>query len=440
MSIRQKQWGKLILFGAGLVIAWGFAGIGGWAYDPGWHVHNGLWMLRHHAILHRDGFTWKAPDTPWANAEWGFDLLAGWIYSLFGWAGDRWLVVVVYGCLFGLILWHSRLKIPEFGWLWLCFFFAAGSAAVVRPQIFSYLFFAIALVGILRGRNLSLLSLLVIPWNNTHASAILWLGLLGIETLIQRDWRTLWKPWFISLGGFFVSPTSLGSLVAFTKMQGNRLSLLIPEYRSPNFHGALPWIVIGFALIAGYQVIKRGDLRSKLWVFFGTAAFLFSRRLGIYSAIIDMLVIECPPLTPALKKVMALVTVGVFSVFLMTTPIWITQPFARPVEYQAVQYLKSVHAVRVLNQYEYGSTMEMAGLKPICDGRDIWLGQSWYDHYFETLVGQYPLRRLLRVDIPNAKYMVFPNHSIVADQIWLLPGWHQVYDDGKVSCWTKTTN
>ncbi len=430
---------KITLLVIGLIFVWGYSGVSGWGFDPGWHVHNGLWMLQHHAILHRDNFTWKSPQTPWANIEWGFDLLVGWVYSFSGWVGTRWLVVLVYAGIFGLILRQSQLKSFRCIWVYLTAFLLVATSATVRPQIFSYLFFAIALIGVLRGKNLSLLSLLVIPWNNFHASAILWLGLLAIETLLSKDKKSLWKAWVISLLGFCVSPNSIGSLISFTRMQGNKLSLLISEYQSPSFHNLYPWIIIGLLLMTGYQAIKKSDLRSQLWVLAGLGAYLFSQRFGTYSVIITILLIDVS--THDDRKTY-------FGISLITTVIslalcvsFIQQPFSQPVEYQAVKYLASIHATHILNQYEYGSTLEMGGLTPICDGRDIWLGQKWYDRYFETLVGQYSLKQLIQKYIPNAKYAIFPLKGLMAYQIENLPDWKVVYKENDVGVWciTKTT-
>ena len=79
----------------------------------------------------------------------------------------------------------------------------------------------------------------------------------------------------------------------------------------------------------------------------------------------------------------------------------------------------------------------MDGLKPICDGRNIWMNQPWYDHYFETLIGKYPLAKLLKEDIPEAQYAVFPLECINAYQIQELPEWKEIYHDSKVGVWEK---
>ena len=426
---------KLFLLIIGLIFVWGFSGISGWGYDPGWHVHNGLWIMQHHTILHQDGFTWKAPNTPWANPEWGFDLLAGWIYSLFGWLGDRILVVVVYAILFGFVLWHSRLKLLESGWILILFFFTSSPAAAIRPQIISYLFFTIAIIGISRGWSLSWLSLMVIPWNNFHASAILWLGLLAIETLVRSEKSSMWKPWLISLGGFMVSPNGVGALWAFTKSQSNPLSLTVSEWLSPDFHGLFPWEMMAILVIAGYWVSRKGDLRAKLWILVGTSAFFYSQRFGFYALIIGVVLLN--DYFEVKSKLSTLVGVGLLTVLLMLTPQFLRQPFVQPVEQPAVQYLVSIHATNILNQYEYGSTLEMDGLKPICDGRNIWMNQPWYDHYFETLIGKYPLSKLLKEDIPEARFVVFPLECVDAYQIQELPEWKEIYHDSKVGVWEK---
>lgn len=431
----KSKLAKLFLLTIGLIFVWGFSGISGWGYDPGWHVHNGLNILQHGVVFHQDGFTWKAPNTPWANPEWGFDLLVGWIYSLFGWFGDRLLVVVVYALLFGVVLWHSRLKPLESGWIWIIFFFVASSAAAIRPQIISYLFFTIAIIGILRGWNLYLLSLMVIPWNNFHASAVLWLGLLAIETLVSPKKRSMWKPWFISLCGFIASPNGVGALLSFTKDQSNPLSLTVPEWMSPDFHGILPWILISLLVVSGYWVSQKGDLRAKLWITVGTSAFLYSQRFGFYALIIGVALLN--EYYEIGGKIGSLISVGIFSIVLVMSPSLLNQPFAQPVELPAVQYLKSINATNILNQYEYGSTIEIEGLKPICDGRNIWLEHRWYENYFKTLIGKYPLAKLLKDDIPEARYAVFPLECVTTYQIQELPEWKEIYYDDKVGIWEK---
>ncbi|MGZ5307260.1 MAG: hypothetical protein ACXWEG_11050, partial [Actinomycetota bacterium] len=55
--------------------------------DLAYQIRAGDIMLRTHALLHTDVFTFTVPGTQWLNQQWGAQLLLGATHRLGGWNG-----------------------------------------------------------------------------------------------------------------------------------------------------------------------------------------------------------------------------------------------------------------------------------------------------------------------------------------------------------------
>ena len=99
----ERWWGRVLTpsFSDLLFIAlmgWLFMSTGGHGWqslladaDVGWHIRTGEYILRHHAVPHRDLYSFSKPGAPWYAWEWLSDVIDA---GLFDWAGLKGVVLM----------------------------------------------------------------------------------------------------------------------------------------------------------------------------------------------------------------------------------------------------------------------------------------------------------------------------------------------------------
>src|SRR5258708_5209691 len=107
-SVLQKRWARLLIpslsdlfFVAAL--CWLFMGAFGWTAlladgDVGWHIRSGEYILNHHAVPHRDLYSFSKPGAPWYAWEWLSDVTDATLFHIAGLKG----VVLAAGVLIAL--------------------------------------------------------------------------------------------------------------------------------------------------------------------------------------------------------------------------------------------------------------------------------------------------------------------------------------------------
>ena len=226
-------------------------GAGLWHGDAFWHLANGLWMIQHHAVLHRDIWSWTAAGTPWNNLEWGYDLLMGLTYLAAGAYGPIFLTISLAVATAAMA--DKLAQRAGVTGLWRVAYWSVALALLVHmiklpPQMASYALFTgmlllmpwiesaawkkVAGVGLLFG----------MAWVNLHGSFILgflipvffWVALLAFERVSKRGYL-LWAGGF--LVGTLITPNGPRVFWYVISELGNPLmTQVLTGWQSPSFH------------------------------------------------------------------------------------------------------------------------------------------------------------------------------------------------------------
>src|SRR5579862_7188823 len=63
--------------------------------DTGWHIRTGDYILAHHAVPHKDIFSFTRPDAPWYAWEWLSDVIFSALHQAWGVKGIAFLAGVL---------------------------------------------------------------------------------------------------------------------------------------------------------------------------------------------------------------------------------------------------------------------------------------------------------------------------------------------------------
>jgi hypothetical protein len=172
--------------------------------DTGWHLRNGEWILRYHAVPHVDIFSYTMAGREWFAWEWLSDVL---LWTAHTWAGLQGVVVVSmlvlllsFAALYHLMLRRGAdpviaLFVSSFGAV------ATQVHWLARPHLISILLMVAwyAMVEEYRCRRskvIFLVPLLIVLWANTHGAFVITIPLLVIyaageitEALLRKDTR-----------------------------------------------------------------------------------------------------------------------------------------------------------------------------------------------------------------------------------------------------------
>lgn len=235
--------------------------------DYFWHLKSGELIAQTGALPEGDPFSYTMVGRPWVMHEWLFQLP---LYLLHAWWGD-WCVrvmtallaiaplIIIYRTMIDLGSQQRMSSWPLLSAL-IVFFFAVPMAgfAVPRPQLFSFLFFALYLGLLLqlkyrkRSDRLWLLPAIMLCWVNMHAGFMIGIALLllflacewaGLRMHGQPDpdyRRMLWRLLLATLATIAASaanPDFIAHwLYPFRVMDMEAAKRLIIEWRGIDFH------------------------------------------------------------------------------------------------------------------------------------------------------------------------------------------------------------
>jgi hypothetical protein len=169
------------------------------------HLRTGLWILQNHSIPHTGLFS-QFSNLPWNDSTWGFDVMLGVVYQLFGLQALPIMLIVLKVALAVITFLLARSQRTRF---WSAVLLSAVAQYVIPnllplPYVFSILFFATELRLLLRSRQTGQVrSLFWLPplfalWANLHlqfVAGLLLLGLFLIALLVERILRAQHPTW-----------------------------------------------------------------------------------------------------------------------------------------------------------------------------------------------------------------------------------------------------
>ena len=155
--------------------------------DIWWHLRTGLWIFQNHAVP-RSGLFSQYVDRSWVDPSWGFDVLATGAYKLLGLKA---CAVLLMGFKLALATVTFLLARGRRGNFWCAVLLTVIAQYVIvdlvlRPFLFSILFFGVELLLLLHSRrNRDVRSMLWLPalfflWANLDGQFLIGLLLLGL--------------------------------------------------------------------------------------------------------------------------------------------------------------------------------------------------------------------------------------------------------------------
>jgi hypothetical protein len=430
----------------GVLLPWRAAMHTGVFDDTFWHRAAGVWMLNHHVVMRHDVFSYTVTGRSWITPEWGYGVLLAASIRLFG-PVAFWLLSAGVASLAVLcVAVHARMR--GAGWIWSGLLCVEAGAAITlflddRPQVVSYFFVALLLLGLAYARRrpgvLWAVPLLFVCWANLHGSFLLGLAVLGLELV------TAWRP--LRLGrveaadplsprtaGLAMTGAVLGTLLnpfgprvyqsAFGVTFNPVVSRFIGEWQSPDFHDpavlavvVLPvvvtvaWLVLSDASVAGGELLLAGLL---------LVATLDAARFMPYFAIAwCALAASCRPVQERMRPNLLVWPLGAVLALAMLQGPWSPpgQP-AKSVPVGAVSYLET-HPGRVFSTYLWNDYLDWKGIPVFIDGRtELYTGTPVFDEYLavdnltvdpDTVLLRYGVRYVLWQ--PKTALSVYLSHD-----------------------------
>lgn len=394
--------------------------------DVPWHIATGTYILQHHTIPTTDMFSWSSLGKAWVTQEWGFEVVLAFLAHQFGFLGLVFLNVVVAAAtawvVYRVSLYYTRTnKVAAVivGWLSV---FAAFPFWIDRPQIASYLLFAVflwILEQVRRGKYIPLAfaPVLIWGWANLHASSIIGVLMLLFEVVLsfvpglgrieplQLPKGARWRLVASGLAGAvtgLLTPLGIKSY-EYTLLSGSsELAKHIAEWNAPNFQeGYYAHFFVPILFIVGAVVVIRKQSQPLKAVIYAAGAcylMLMHQRFMPYFTIALALVVaaNASGLGKAymtihkrvriLNGIIGIVLVAAIAGLAVRSTGNVSSHFSRsayPVG--AVSYMKQHHLTRnILNSYAFGGYLIYEGIPTFVDGRtDIFLKDGVYQDYLD---------------------------------------------------------
>ncbi len=392
--------------------------------DFWWHLRTGRLIAETGAVPHQDVFSYTALGQPWFAPEWLSELIMYGLYAVGGYAtlvaAFSLVVTAAYFVLYRLLL---RLEVGRTVALALVVWAAVVRLAqwAPRPQLITFLFFAVALYVLFsykqHGRaRLWLLPLMTAVWVNVHGGHIVGLLLIGVfasgevlNRITRRPSVPIWPLILTGLGSTaatLLNPYGLTALLEPLKYAttGHASMRYIAEWQSVNFHEYV-FLPFALAIVLLMLVGSRGrlDFTHGLLVLVFTIMALQSVRHVVLFAIATApvlalrlkerdirLVLEVETgkrATPFLRLVPMVLVPILLAFALITSPQSQARPTPSTVQYPAdgVAYLKENRLPgNIFNSYGWGGYLlyELYPDYPVfIDGRSDFYGDALMEEY-----------------------------------------------------------
>jgi hypothetical protein len=269
--------------------------------DLWWQLKTGELIWTRHSVPNADLFSYTATGQPWHVQEWLAELL---FYGLYrGLSPDALAAFKVFACtlVFALVLWRCwlRCRMPALAAAVTAIAaYAAWPGFAMRPQLFSYLFLALALLCLDQWRRdawkwaVWTLPLITLLWVNFHGGFLVIFALLGVEISAEvwgllagsetpRRLRQLLPVAVLCGLAGLVNPSGLEAYrYAFLLMGRHDMLNQVMEWASPDFHDAMekPLVYVILLLTLAVAFARRSSPRDLLLVAALLHGTLFSKR------------------------------------------------------------------------------------------------------------------------------------------------------------------
>jgi hypothetical protein len=248
--------------------------------DFWWHVTTGNWILSHHAVPHKDLYTFTVHDHRWITHEWLSEILISALYAV----GRLPLVGLVFGAITaaGFLLVYLAID-RRVNFVIAGLTLALGVAAAnpiwgPRIQMITFALTALTYLWVKRycegrSRALYLLPAVMLLWVNLHAGFVLGYAILGMALLVEAGRYLLRRPGAMPFPRLRTMAAVLAASIAVAIVNPNGWDIylypfqtggspeqqrLIVEWFSPNFQMSQIWAfeAMIFLIITGLALAR----------------------------------------------------------------------------------------------------------------------------------------------------------------------------------------
>jgi len=445
--------------------------------DFWWHLRAGELISAQGQIPHTDLFTFSQFGQPWVYQSWLAELAMAWLYRL----GDLPLVIFAHTLIVGLAFWllfrvvlraaRGDMRIAAVTLLAACLLNVENWD--VRPQMFSFLFFALTLYLIERHRRggsnrwLWVLPPVMLLWANTHGAFVFGLFLVvlyGLTLLFSRwkqktlsQWRPLAAevlPLGLSGAASFATPIGLGVIpYVLGFMQHDVTRTMNLEFMPSSVRTLSGAGLVGVGVVLALVLIQSGyrpdTFENLSGISFLLLAF-YSRRMIPWLGFVAAPVLATGLLhlqggiakerrgSPRLNTLLA---AGLIALGALTLP-WLRPHLPllpdvnrsyllpeNPVEATERLCLPGETPARVFAEMGYASYIEWACLEaqPFVDTRVEQFPSDQWMEYLALNAGQYNWQDILNAYDVTHLMLRFANQSTLIQAAGQSPCWEERY-------------
>ncbi|MEG8032539.1 hypothetical protein QP179_13535 [Sphingomonas aurantiaca] len=425
--------------------------------DTGWHLATGAWIVAHGRVPTTDPFSFTAAGRLWVAHEWLSELAMYASYRVAGWSG---LIGTAMATLFALVAYEIRRWLSPRASIVALLMLITGllPSLLARPHILALPILAAWLIVLLHARERGRappfgFALLMLVWANAHGSFVFGLALVGVfalEALIAAapsDRRRVVLGW----GAFGVA-----CAVAATVTPAGIDGLVFPFYvdRLKLLAHLNEWQPADFATFSGFEAILLATLAVlllrpvrippiRLLLMLGVLHLALQHtRQEIVLVVVGILVLAeplgkawtaktAPSATPqrasrSIGVVILLLAIGLAG-YRVALPVVRADSAGVPIK--ALRHVPPpLRRQRVFNEYSFGGSLILAGIRPYIDGRSDMYGDPFTLDYFAIAGGD-----TTRWRAANARWhfgwTILPPRSPLVRMLDRDPAWQRIYAD-----------
>lgn len=247
-------------------------------HDLWGHLRFGLDMVSQRNFVFNDPYSYVTDQVVWINHEWLTEVLMAIAWTNAGSAGLIALKMLVLSATLGIVFFHLAwlLRLPPLHSAAVIVLLVPGLTGfvhVVRPQLFTFLFFALTLVTVYqaesgRYRWLWLMPPVMALWMNLHGGVLAGFGILGLWTLLHvarkpDTWFAMLPPVLLSTAALLLTPYGPG-LLLFLFETATVPRPEISDWQPLRVFSIYGMIYLMMLAISGISIVR--SRRSRQWI------------------------------------------------------------------------------------------------------------------------------------------------------------------------------
>jgi hypothetical protein len=388
--------------------------------DTGWHIAAGAWMLDHRTVPNFDPFSFTFAGQRWVPHEWLSEVLMAVVYRLGGWSALSLFFASAVTGMFLMLGIHLRRWMPSLQSfiVLMAVFLLLQPYLLARPHLLALPIMAGWTIALLRARDADRappwpIAAIMILWANMHGSFLFGLLLIGpfaLEAVIDSPGRRLQV--FLSWGGFgllallaaLITPHGIHGIIFPLQVSMMSTLPLILEWQGARFDSVSGFeiVLLGFLFFALSRGLRMTPIRLALLIVMLHLSLQHIRHQSVL-AVVGALILAEPigramvvreqlpkptlreafggewrPWAPAVLGMLLLLS----SIALVRLLVPMQRPDSENVPMAAMERLpEGMRDKPVFNNYGFGGTLVLNGVRPYVDGRADMYGDAFVKEY-----------------------------------------------------------